>query len=68
MRIDGLTPQQLRVAQMVADGDSDKSIAETLHISERGVQYLVGRIADTWALDRTRNIRVQIANRVREAA
>lgn len=62
MKIDGLTPQQARVARLVADGLTDKEIAAALHIGRHGVSFHVRRIAARWHL--TGNIRVRIASRV----
>lgn len=45
MRHDGLTPQQLRVAKLVAEGWTDKRIASDLHIKPATVRFHVRRIA-----------------------
>lgn len=63
-----LSERQERIAQLVAIGFSDKRIASMVHLSEETVAYHIDRIADLWALDRGRNIRVQITQRVLLAA
>jgi DNA-binding CsgD family transcriptional regulator len=42
--IDELTPQELRVARLVAGGASNKSVAEQLFLSRRTVEYHLGKI------------------------
>lgn len=64
MKIDGLTARSYRVAELVAAGHTDKAIAAELQISEDGVEYHVRQIVVAWALDKNRNIRVQITRRV----
>lgn len=68
MRIQDLTPRQHRVACMIAEGLTDRQMAAQLGISEDGVADFVRKIATTWNIDRSRNIRVQIAVRVMRAA
>jgi DNA-binding NarL/FixJ family response regulator len=63
MRVDGLTAQQNRVAELVALGESDKQIAVHLGIAKRTANAHVLRIAATWQLDPAKNLRVQIARR-----
>lgn len=63
-----LTERQLEVALLVADGLTDKQIAAALHISDEGVAKHIERITVRWSIDRGRNIRVQIANRIRGLA
>ena len=64
----GLTTLQLTVARLVAVGHADKVIAARIGRSEDTVAYHIRRIADQLALDRTRNLRVLIAQRVFRAA
>lgn len=63
MRCDGLTQRQLEVAQLVADGLTDKQIAAALKISKRAANAHVQRIALTWRLDASKDLRVQISKR-----
>lgn len=63
-----LTKRQQEVARLVADGWADKQIATELGINEETVGYHVGRIVMAWNLDRSRNVRVQIAQRVLRVA
>lgn len=68
-RPDKLTPQQARVAMLVAEGATDKAIAEKLEIHVQTVRFHIRRIAVAWQLDPTKVTRVQIAQRVpRKAA
>lgn len=67
MKTDGLTRKTRKVAQLVADGLTDKEIAAALDISEDGVGYHVRRIVLAWGLDRNRNIRVLIANKCHDS-
>ena len=60
----GLTNRQLEVAILVAEGLTDKEIAMILMISEDTVAYHVQRIQQRWALDKTKNTRVQITRRI----
>lgn len=62
-----LTERQMSVAVLVADGDTDKQIAAKLHMAERTVSVHVHRIGVVLGVDRGRNVRVQIANRLRAA-
>ena len=59
---------RLDVAALVAEGLTDKDIAAQLHISQKTVEYHIGRIAKDWDIDKSRNIRVQITRRVLRAA
>lgn len=56
-----LTPRQLAVAALVAQGRSDKAIAMTLGISERRVRVHVAAIAYLCQFDPERNTRIQLA-------
>lgn len=62
-----LTSRQLQVAQLVRDGWTDKQIAAELQIDEETVAYHLRRIATICKLDRSRSIRIQIAQLVRAA-
>lgn len=59
---------RLDVAALVAEGLTDKDIAAKLHISQKTVEYHIGRIVKDWEIDKTRNIRVQITRRILRAA
>lgn len=61
-RPDGLTPQQGRVAELVATGKTDKEILAELGIQRPGLWFHIRRIAARWGL--RGNVRVQIAKRV----
>lgn len=63
-----LTDRQQQVAELVADGLPDKQIARALGIDEETVGYHIGRIVKVWNLDRSRNVRVQIAHRILRVA
>lgn len=55
-----LSRRQLEVAWMVADGMSDKAVAQALDVNPRTVRTYVHRIAARLDLNRSRNIRTQI--------
>lgn len=59
-----LTPQQARVAMMVAAHMTDKQIAAQLGIGVRTVRFHLQRIVVAWGLDKERVTRTQIAERV----
>jgi DNA-binding NarL/FixJ family response regulator len=61
-----LTPTQLRVAQLLARGRTDKQIAAVLGVTPRRVAQVIDRLAEVWGLDRHGDVRIQIA--VRAAA
>lgn len=63
-----LNTRQEQVARYVAIGFSDARIAAALEISEGTVAYHIGKITEIWRLDRSRNIRVQITQRLLSAA
>ncbi len=58
-----LTPRQQEVAELIATGRTDKQIAAALGISTRRVRQIVRAIAAAWKLERSGNVRVQIARR-----
>lgn len=62
MRPDDLTPQQLRVADLVATGKTDKEVCDELRIGKAALWWHLRRIASKWRL--RGNVRVQIANRM----
>ena len=62
-----LSPRQRSVAHLIAQAYTDKQIAGELGIAPKTVKHMVGTIADKLALDRNRNLRVQIANKLRAA-
>jgi DNA-binding NarL/FixJ family response regulator len=59
-----LTPQQSRVARYVALGWTDKQISAEIGKSRARVRQLIGQIAAKLNLDRSRNLRTQIAQRL----
>lgn len=59
---------RLEVAELVAEGLTDKQIAGQLQISTRTVAYHIDRLCTDWDIDRSLNIRVQITRRVLNAA
>ena len=58
----------MSVAVLLAEGYTDKQIAASLEIAENTVGNHITAIAVALKLDRTRNIRVQIATRVNALA
>lgn len=56
-----ITQRQRQVAALVAEGHTNKRIAAELGISQRRVQSLIARIADTLGAESDRDDRVQIA-------
>lgn len=64
MTHDGLTPQQARVAMMVAAHRTDKQIAAALGIGVRTVRLHIQHIVAAWSLDPELVTRTQIAERV----
>lgn len=63
MSDEALTPQQGRVAALVARGRTDKQIAAALGIEIDTVAFHVRRIVVAWGLDASSNRRVQITRR-----
>lgn len=64
MKTYGLTDRQWRVACLIADGRTDKEIAGALGIRPQSVRFHVVGIALELGVDRTKNVRVCIANRI----
>ncbi|MCL6595133.1 MAG: response regulator transcription factor [Firmicutes bacterium] len=60
----GLTPREWEVAEAVADGLSNREIAERLHLSEKTVKHHVSEVLDKLGLSR----RSQIAGVLRDAS
>lgn len=56
------------VAELIAEGYTDKQIAGLLQLSVKTVEYHIARICLDWEIDRSRNIRVQITRRILNAA
>jgi DNA-binding NarL/FixJ family response regulator len=65
-----LTERQKQVARLVADGMSDKEIAEELKVTRATISSTLTRIYALAGLDNKfdGNIRVRLANMVREGA
>lgn len=59
-----LSPRETEIARLIADGFTDKQICAQLHISHQRVSHVVNKLATKWDLDRSRNLRVQIARRL----
>lgn len=59
-----LTDQQATVARLVGDGYSNKQIAAQIGRKPARVEQLIAEIRDAWQLDRSRNLRTQIARHV----
>lgn len=53
-----------QVAELVAEGLTDKQIGGRLNLSAKTVRYHIYRLRDDWQLDKRRNIRVQITRYV----
>lgn len=66
MKKHGLTPRQYAVAQCISRAYLDKQTAQLLGIRYKTVKVFVGEICDVWQIDRTMNLRVQIARRMWE--
>lgn len=60
--------RQMSVAVLVSQGYTDKQIAAELEIAENTVGNHVTAIAAALKLDRSRNVRVQIATRLLQIA
>jgi DNA-binding NarL/FixJ family response regulator len=58
--VDRLTARQREIAELIADGCSDKSIQAKLSISEGTLRTQMERIAERLGLDHTLNMRVQV--------
>lgn len=56
-----LSRQQTQVALLVADGYSDKQIADMLHVSRNAVRIYITRICKALELRKDRNVRTEIA-------
>ena len=61
-----LSPITRRVVELVVDGHGVKAVAAIIGRSEATVHYHTRRAATAWGLDRSRNLRVQLARRVAE--
>lgn len=59
---------RVSVAQLVAEGETDKAIASRLNITVETVRYHIGCLCTEWSIDRARNIRVQITRKLLHAA
>jgi DNA-binding NarL/FixJ family response regulator len=55
-----LTARQRLVAELIADGLTDKAIEARLKLSSGGVRSHIVAIAERMNLDRTKNLRVQL--------
>lgn len=55
-----LSPRQRAIADMIADGYTNKAICAKLDISHRTLRIHIQRLADKLNLDRSRDIRVQV--------
>ena len=63
-----LNDRQQRIAELVADGLSDKQIGAIVGLSQPRVNEIVHDIASSLRVDRSKNLRVQIALVVRRSA
>ena len=59
--LDLLTPRQLELARLIAQGKTDKQIIAEARISWRGLRKHIAEMGKRLACDRARSIRVQIA-------
>ena len=59
--LDRLTPTQRSVLELVAEGRSNKGIAQQLHISERTVESHISVIFDLLGLERTPEVHRRVA-------
>ncbi len=57
-----------RIVELIVEGHSVKAVATMTGRSQATVNYHLRRAADAWQLDRSRNLRVQLARRVAEHA
>jgi DNA-binding NarL/FixJ family response regulator len=67
-RPESLTPQQQRVADLVADGYTDKVIAVRLHIAIRTVRHHIRAIGLALDIPHDKATRVEIARRMPKSA
>jgi DNA-binding NarL/FixJ family response regulator len=67
-RPEDLTPQQLRVADLVADGYTDKVIATRMHIAVRTVRHHIRAIGLAFKIPGDKVTRVEIARRMPKTA
>jgi DNA-binding NarL/FixJ family response regulator len=67
-RSDKLTPQQTRVADLVADGYTDKAIAVRLHLAVRTVRHHIRAIGLALQIPGEKVTRVEIARRMPKTA
>ena len=61
-----LTTRQREVAELIADGYTDKQIMALLELSAAAVRCHVDALVAKMRLNRTRNLRVQIAGFIHE--
>lgn len=59
-----LSRRQRQVAQLVADGFTNKQVAAMLDLKEQTVRRYLMRIAERMELDRSKNVRVLITREV----
>lgn len=55
-----LSPRQRQIAELIADGFTNKAIAGKLGISHRTLRVHIGRMCDKLNLDQSKDTRVQV--------